>query len=405
LKLRKTMPPVWLMGMTNATFGMYIGFAAISLPQLLAEQHLPEAQVTRVTALCFSPLFWSFLVSPMLDVRYSRRRYAALLAAGAAIALCVAVMHVHQLGVFEGALIAGVAMVNLSSNALFGWLSSVLPKEEDTRVSAWANVANIGGSGVMVIAAGECVQRLPLTVAAVLLGVLVMLPTLIYPLIPAPGPDRRLAKESFVGFFRELLQLLGQRKVVFAIAMFALPSASFALANVVGGLGDLYHASVHTVSLVGGVGIVIAGTVGSLVYPRLTRVMALRPLYLAIGVVGACFSLCLLAVAHTPVGFVAATLGENTFQALAITGAFAIQFETVGQDNPLAATAFSVLYAALNVSTTYMIWIDGQAFARHGVQGSYATDAALGLTACLLLAVALRWLGDGERGRKSDVAA
>ena len=390
--MNRSTPPVWLLGMTNATFGMYIGFVAITLPQLLAGRHVAEAEVTRVTALCFSPLFWSFLVSPMLDVRFSRRRYAALLAAGAAAALYVAVTHLHELAVFEGALIAGVAMVNLSSNALFGWLSSVVETADETRVSAWANVANIGGSGVMVIVAGECVQRLPLRTAAPVLALLVLLPTVLYAWIPAPGPDRRLAKESFVGFFRELVELLGQRRVLFALAMFALPSASFALANVVGGLGDVYGASARTVSLAGGLGIVVAGTVGSLVYPRLTRVLALRPLYLAIGVAGACFTLCLLRVAHTPAGFVVATLGENTFQALAITGAFAIQFETVGQDNPLAATAFSVMYAALNVSTTYMIWVDGQAFARDGVRGSFAADAVLGMTACLVLAAGLRWM-------------
>ena len=387
------------MGMTNATFGMYIGFVALSLPQLLAEQKMPEARVASLTALAFSPLFWSFVVSPMLDVRFSRRLYATVLAALAAVALVVALLHLHQLAIFEGALIAGVAMVNLSSNALFGWLSSVLPKEEETRVSAWANVANIGGSGVMVVVAGECLQRLPLTVAAVLLGVLVMLPTLVFPFIPAPGPDRRLAKESFAGFFRELLSLLGQRRVLFALAMFALPSASFALANIVGGLGDVYHASVHTVSLVGGLGIVLAGTVGSLLYPRLTRLLTLRPLYLAIGVAGACFTLCLLLVPHTPTGFVVATLGENTFQALAITGAFAIQFETVGQNNPLAATGFSVMYAALNVSTTYMIWSDGWVFGRHGVRGSYALDATLGLAACTLLAGLLVW------GRRKEARA
>jgi PAT family beta-lactamase induction signal transducer AmpG len=374
------------MGMANATFGMYIGFVAITLPQLLAEQHLPEAKIAAITAIVFSPLCWSFVVSPVLDVRFSRRMYAAVFAGLAAVALSVGLINLDRLPVFEAALIAGVAMVNLSSNALFGWLSSVVPKEDDTRVSAWANVANIGGSGVMVVVAGELIRRLPLRTAAVWLGLLVMLPVLIFPFIPKPGPDRKLVQESFAGFFRELGLLLGQRKVLVALLMFALPSASFALANIVGGLGDLYRAPVAMVSLVGGVGIVIAGTVGSLMYPPLTKLLALRPLYLAIGVTGAIFSLLLLVVPHSPVGFVVATLGENTFQALAITGAFAIQFETVGQHNPLAATTFSVMYAAVNLSTTYMIWVDGWMFGRHGVDGSYAGDAGLGIVACALLA-------------------
>jgi PAT family beta-lactamase induction signal transducer AmpG len=379
------------MGMSNATFGMYLGFAVISLPQLLAEQHLPEATITAITAIVFSPLCWSFLVSPVLDVRFSRRAYATGFAALSAVALAVAVWNVHRVPVVEAALLVGVSAVNLSSNALFGWLANVLPKEDETRVSAWANAANIGGSGVMVIVAGELIQRLSLPLAAVLLGVLVMLPALVFPFIPAPGPDRKLAQESFLGFFRELGLLLGQRKVLVALAMFALPSASFALANVIGGLGDLYHASVHTVSLVGGFGIVIAGMIGSLGYPALTRLMPLRPLYLAIGLAGAVLTLGLLVLPASPIGFVLATLSENTFQALAITGAYAIMFETVGQHNPLAATTFSVMNAAMNLSITYMIWVDGWMFGHGGVMGSYLGDAGISTAACVLLGAALIW--------------
>jgi PAT family beta-lactamase induction signal transducer AmpG len=380
------------MGMSNATFGMYIGFAVISLPQLLAEQRLPEATIATITAIVFSPLCWSFVVSPMLDVRFSRRAYAAGFAALAAVALTVAVWNVHRLAVVEAALLVGVSAVNLSSNALFGWLASVLPKQDETRVSAWANAANIGGSGVMVIAAGECIQRLSLPVAAVLLGALVLLPALVFAWMPAPGPDRKLAQESFVGFFRELGMLLGEREVLVALAMFALPCASFALANVIGGLGDLYHAGVHTVSLVGGVGIVLSGIVGSLGFPSLARWLPLRPLYLAIGLGGAILTLGLLLFPYSATGFVLATLSENTLQALAITGAFAIQFETVGQHNPLAATTFSVMNAAMNFSITYMIWVDGRMFGRGGVMLSYVADAAISAAACVAMAALLFWL-------------
>jgi PAT family beta-lactamase induction signal transducer AmpG len=220
----------------------------------------------------------------------------------------------------------------------------------------------------------------------------------VFPFIPAPGPDRKLMQESFVGFFRELGLLLGQRSVLVALTMFALPSASFALANVIGGLGDLYHASVHTVSLVGGIGIVIAGGVGSLGFPPLTRLMPLRPLYLAIGLAGAVLTLGLLMLPMSPAGFVMATLSENTFQALAITGAYAIMFETVGQRNPLAATTFSVMNAAMNLSITYMIWVDGWMFGRGGVRGSYLADAGISTAACVLLGAALIWRRRAQRG-------
>jgi hypothetical protein len=86
---------------------------------------------------------------------------------------------------------------------------------------------------------------------------------------------------------------------------------------------------------------------------------------------------------------VLATLSENTLQALAITGAFAIQFETVGQRNPLAATTFSVMNAAMNFSITYMIWVDGWMFGRGGATLSYVADAGISAAACVALGALL----------------
>ncbi len=70
----------------------------------------------------------------------------------------------------------------------------------------------------------------------------------------------------------------------------------------------------------------------------------------------------------------------------------------MGKDNPLAATAFSVLTAAVIVPLSYMQVLDGGAYGIGGLMGAYATDAGLGLVACAALAVVLRltrrWLTD-----------
>jgi MFS transporter, PAT family, beta-lactamase induction signal transducer AmpG len=46
------------------------------VPQLLSNRHVPEATIAGKTAVMASPGFWPFLVSPVLDVRFSRRSYA-----------------------------------------------------------------------------------------------------------------------------------------------------------------------------------------------------------------------------------------------------------------------------------------------------------------------------------------
>src|ERR1700690_2193656 len=381
--------PVWLMGLANATFGMYAGFVGISLPQLLAKQHLPESQITSITAWVFSPWCWIFLLSPLLDVRFSRRFYATVSAAVAGIALAVGLLNLNRLTILQGALMTGSAASFLSSSALGGWLSSVLPKEDETRLSSWFNIANISGSGVIVVIAGELFRHLSLPTSAALLATLIFLPTCIFVLIPAPGPDRRLARESFVRISREVLELLKQRKVLVALALFFAPAGSFSLANILSGLGDDYYASAHLVTLVGGLGVILAGVVGSLVYPLLARRVALRLLYLVIGITGAAFTLFMLVLPHNASIFAVALIGETMFQALAVTGALAIVFETIGQNNPLAATTFCVMVSALNVSLTYMVAIDGMAYGRRGLIGMYVTDAGLGVAACILLGLLL----------------
>lgn len=107
----------------------------------------------------------------------------------------------------------------------------------------------------------------------------------------------------------------------------------------------------------------VAGIIGSPAQPQLAKCMPLRPLYLMIGIVGGLFTLSLLLPPRTPGIFVLAILGENISQSLGLTGSFAITFEAIDPDNPLAATTFAVLGAATNLPIDYMTAIDGRASA------------------------------------------
>ncbi|OLE89023.1 MAG: hypothetical protein AUG08_05865 [Acidobacteria bacterium 13_1_20CM_2_55_15] len=57
------------------------------------------------------------------------------------------------------------------------------------------------------------------------------------------------------------------------------------------------------------------------------RILPLRPLYLTLGTVGGVFSLSLILLPREPEIFAVALVGENMFQALAITCSVAIAFE------------------------------------------------------------------------------
>jgi PAT family beta-lactamase induction signal transducer AmpG len=397
------MAPVWLMGLTNATFGMYGGILVISVPQLLSARHVSEATIATLTAVAISPGFWTFLASPVLDVRFSRRWYSIVTALAAAVLLAVALFNLDRVAWVEGLLVAGFFFANLYQSALGGWLSSIVPPGEQSSLSVWVTIGNIGGGGAMAMATGEIVERLSPVAAAIVLGMVLLLPTLVFFWMPAPGPDRRLAKDSFSQFFAEVSGILKRREVLLTLVLFIAPAATFSLTNLLGGLGHDFHASSHFVGLVGGAGVLVGGIAGCLVFPLIDRAMPLRYLYLAIGIVGALFTLTLIVLPREPASFALALIGENAFQSLAITASTAITFDTVGRTNPLAATTYCLMISAFNVSTTYMLVVDGWGYAWHAVAGSYAVDASVSLAASVLLAMvvarALRRDASGNRDR------
>ena len=385
---RKT-PPVWLMGMSNATMGFSNGIVLFALPQLLAAEHVPESKIAAITAVAFSPAFWVVLFAPILDVRFSRRWYATVLAAASA--------------VFAAASILGLPP---SPPSRIRRASRDRDREPFQRgdgrlvlqhhrpqgqniLSKWINISLICGIGITSMLGGQLVRHLPIVLAAVLVGVMVFAPATIFAFVPAPGPDRRLAGESFAQFNREVLSLLRRREVLVVLFLFLSPCSSFALTNLLGGLGGDFHASAGAISLAGGIGTFIPGLLGCALFPILARRMPLRFFYLSNGIVGSVFTLSLLALPHSTATFALAIFGEFFFQAVAFAVQIGIVFEAIGPDNPLAATTFCFLTAATNIPVTYMMAADGRAYAAHGIAGSFGLDAAICIATCLLAGLLL----------------
>jgi len=397
--------PLWLMGMANAPFGMYGGILVISVPELLNARHVAESVISAMTAVTISPGFWSIVASPMLDVRFSRRWYSVMTIVLAAVLLTLGLYALDDVGVAELLLVTGFFAANLYQSALGGWLSSIVAPGERPALSVWVSIANISGGGAMAVVAGEVMQRLPPAVAPAVLGAVLLLPTAMFPWMPAPGPDRRLASESFRQFAADVVGVVRRPQVLLALAMFVAPASSFALVNLLGGLGSDFGATPHFVGAVGGVGVLVAGIAGCLVFPLVRGLLPLRFLYLAIGMVGAAFTLSLILLPRTPWAFATALIGENVFQSAALTTSIAIAFETIGERNPLASTTFCVIVSVLNIPNTYMVVVDGWGYSWRGVGGSLAVDAGASLAACALLVLLLAYLLRQRTGAAREARA
>jgi MFS transporter, PAT family, beta-lactamase induction signal transducer AmpG len=379
-----------IMGLANLPFGLYGGVMLAAIPQLLASKGVPEPDIASVTAIGLSPNFFYFFVSPTLDVRFSRKLYANVLGFMAALLLFMALMSTDNLSLLTALLFGGQFAVVLYSSALAGWLSSLARPEDEARLSAWYTIGNFGGYGATAMVGILVLRAFPFTVGAGLLSLIVMLPLLSFPFLPSAPPDRRLASESFGQFFGDVLALLRKRTVLGALPFFITPCASFALINTLSALGNDFGTSEGTAATILGLGASLPAA-GSLLIPTLARYVALRPLYLMIGSVGALFTLTLIVLPHGPVTFALAVVGENLFASAALAAATAIIFDTIGKNNPLAATQFSVLNAAVQLPAAYMQAIDGIGYGRGGLTGTLLTDASISLITCGTLALAL-WL-------------
>ncbi|HEY2069999.1 MAG TPA: MFS transporter [Rhizomicrobium sp.] len=383
-------PPIWLLGLCNLPLGLYGAVMLMTLPQILAANAVPEPRIASITAIGLLPGFCSFLVAPLLDWRFSRRTYAIAFTVIAAVLQFAALMFVRNLEVLTVCLFVGMFAVQLNVAAIGGWFATLTPVEKKGSLGAWLNVGNGLGFGVTAIIAIFLLRDLPYAVGAVILSLLLLLPVPVLFAMASLPADRKLAGESFRSFFRDIVDLVRRPAVFWTLLLFIMPAASFALTNTLGGIGHDFHASEKLVGLIGGVGVTIAGVVGALMVEPVLRRRSPLTIYLWVGVLGAAFTLSLIALPLTPLVFSLAVLGENLAQSSAFTVQNTITLRTIGEDNPLAATQFAFLTSATALPISYMQALDGQAYGYGAAAGSFLADGALTLCACIILAIALR---------------
>lgn len=151
MRTERRLPPIWIMGMTNAVFGLTGGFCAVIVPDLLAAHGLPAGQIASIAALILSPGFWAFLLAPMLDVRLSRRSYALIFGFFTALAVGITVAFPDRPVLIEVVMVPGFLAASLYQGAVGGWMSNLVSKRQDGELGIWFSVSNIGAGGLMMV--------------------------------------------------------------------------------------------------------------------------------------------------------------------------------------------------------------------------------------------------------------
>lgn len=377
--------PVWLLGLANLPVGLMFGVGLMVAPEVLAGRNVPETTIANLTTLGLIGNLIFFLLSPVIDVRFSRRSYAIAMTVAATVLTFLIVSsltNVRMLGVW---LFLGMVAVNLNTAALGGWFGSTFSKNHDAGLGAWFAVASFGGFGIASFTGIELIHHQPRWLAGAILAGL-NLPSLAITLAAECSTnDRSRLSESFGRFRRDLLELGRRRDVRQLAILLVLPCTSFALTNTLGGLGADYEAPPHLIAMVGGVGVTAAGVFGSLTVPSLARFVPLVFVYLGVGIVGSLSTLLLTILPHTPTTYVFAIIAQNIWQSAGLAAGTALILASLGKSNPLASTQFALLSAALATPVMYMQWLDGHVYGARGLTGLYLTDGGLDLACCMLL--------------------
>jgi len=141
--------------------GAYFAVMLLTVPQMLAANAVPQPTIASVTAIGLIPSFCSFLLSPILDWRFTRRAYVILLACLTVSALIAGLASLRDLTRLTAFMFVGTATVNLYQAALGGWFGSVINPEDRGRLGAWFTVGNVAGGGLTATIAIVVLRRLP----------------------------------------------------------------------------------------------------------------------------------------------------------------------------------------------------------------------------------------------------
>jgi PAT family beta-lactamase induction signal transducer AmpG len=401
--------PVWAMGLANMPTGFVYGFISTAMGILLASRGVALDRIGSILFLAFSPTFWAFLLAPMLDVRFTKRVYAYLLAALAAVLLAGAIFELGNLRWFTALLTASSVAITLYSNAVGGWAPDVLADEEFDTMSGWFNIANLGAAGVFSLLAITMVRKTSPHVAGVVLGVMVLLPTVLLARFPAPAAPEGTLRANFSAMRRDMIRVLKGRRIWLGLTIFLSPIA-FALTNLFSSLGGEFGANEKMVTNLNGPGVALVCSIGCLLAIPACRRWPRRTVYVLAAVGAAVFAATLALLPRTVPAYAVCLLGYNLFQGFNYTAFVALALEITGPGNALAGTMMAMLTASMNVPITWMIKVDSSVHDRWGVAAMLWVDAGSAvLTAVVLLLWVLpvmeRWVARHDAvqlGRRAD---
>ncbi len=410
---RRHTPP-WVFGILYG--GTFNGFVAVGLSQLLPERGVSLERVSEIAALILTASYVSFLLTPLVDCGLPRRVWAMILACLATVSLGVSLPMLRSATAHGGHGAGTVALMlllffgylcnQIYTSSIGGMVPNLVAPAKHGAVSAWMNIAYLAWTGV----GGQLdvweIRHLPLATASLLVPLPILLGAL--PLLFL-REDRELRPfvQAMRQLFADLVTTMRQRSYLFALLVFVLPSGTFAMQNLFGGLIGDFHSDALPGYLSVGVVFTVACALGAALGGPLSSRYDRRLLFVAPAMIAAVGSLAMAFGPHTPWVFVAGMFFYNLMAGINYTATSALVFQIVGRNNPLSATQYSVCIASCNLAIAGAVYLDGLGAGLHaglgGARGSLTVDALLSLVlGTLVLGLVYRFGGGFPRPPASE---
>ena len=377
----QTKMPLWVMGIANAPYGAVNGFLTTAVPILLRAQGVSVAEIAGIISIAMSPIFWVFILSPVLDVRFSKKTYTGLFAVLAAICIFLSVFFLHDLRILTILLVSAYSATTLYHYALFSWLTQIMEEHHYAPIASVCEITNLGSVGAFGAIAVWLIHSFSAPVAGVALAAIFLLTPALLLFFPAAAISTRRIKVVFNTFFGDLYTLLKQRRCRYGLLIFLAPVCSFALPFA--SVGPEFHTTERWMTLINGPGASIACGLGCVLAIFISRHVTPRMSYILTGLVAAVVTGAMMPAVRTMAVFAVGRLLYSVLQGINFTVFTALLYQIVGKNNPLAGTQLSLLNASSCLPIVYMTALDGVGFQHGGINGMLAMDTFVAVATCI----------------------
>ncbi|MEJ6001628.1 MFS transporter [Paucibacter soli] len=373
-------------------FGVLSGFLTVTLAYWLTQAKVDAAEIGTLIALSYLPHTWKFLWAPSVDLTLSRKRWYML-----SLVFTCAGMYAMGLLTHKHAplpwLSAAVLLTNLASTflgmAVEGLMANGTPDDAKGRAAGWFQAGNLGGLGIGGGAALWLAQDMHfsqawasgLLAAACMLCALALLPIQERPR-SAAAPNAGL-RQHLKAVTLDVWGMARSRVGALALLACFLPIGSGAASNLWSVLAPDWHASPNTVALINGVGGGLISALGCLVGGFVCDRMDRKLAYCLFGLAQAACALSMGLASTNQSSYVVFTALYAFISGLTYAGFSAMVLEAIGHG--AAATKYNLLAALSNLPVAWMTLFDGWVHQNWGARPMLYTEAAIGVSALLML--------------------